>query len=475
LADVLILDDDPHFSAKLAQATMALGHKVVTAERLQDVFREGYSNNFDVVFVDSELPEFEAPSLVSKLTVKAGLPQVIVFSDKPTADGAEQAIRAGAWDYIQRPKSPKILTLPLTRALEYRSKKSLESHCSADRQNIKFEGVKGETPQMMACLDSAIQAANSDASVLICGETGTGKEVFASAIHDHSSRARKNFVVVDCAALPSNLVESTLFGHKKGAFTGADRDQDGLVKQADGGTLFLDEVGELPIEIQKSFLRVLEERAYRPVGSTRELSSDFRLISATNRDLEEMAGRGDYRQDLLYRLKTFNIMLPPLRQRLADLEALAAFHLERICSHYGMLPKRCSDEFVEFLKTNEWPGNIRELANVLEVAALEAGDEPVLFPQDLPMGFRVRMARGRVASMKSDEGTTGLAATHGPLETLKTIKEVRDQAVAKVEKAYLKDILVKTKGNTTLAIDASGLSRSRFYALLKKHDISMPR
>ena len=260
MAEVLILDDDPHFSARLARATTALGHKVVTASRLQDVFHEGYKNNFDVVFVDSDLPDIKGSALVSKLAVKAGLPQVIVFTDRPTPDEAEQAIRDGAWDYIQRPKSPKILTRPLTRALEYRSQKGAQSHCFVDRKNIKFEGVKGETPQMMACLDSATQAANSDAPVLICGETGTGKEVFASAIHDHSSRSRKNFVVVDCAALPSNLVESTLFGHKKGAFTGADRDQDGLIKQADGGTLFLDEVGELPTEIQTSFLRVLEER-----------------------------------------------------------------------------------------------------------------------------------------------------------------------------------------------------------------------
>ena len=188
-----------------------------------------------------------------------------------------------------------------------------------------------------------------------------------------------------------------------------------------------------------------------------------------------MVRRGEYRQDLLYRLKTFNILLPSLRQRLNDMESLADYHLERICFHYGMLPKRCSDECMSALKTYDWPGNIRELANVLEVAALAAGDEPFLFPQHLPMGLRVRMAREKIEATKADDAINPGTVTHRSLDTLRPIKEIRDQAVARIEREYLQNLLEKTQGDTTLAIEASGLSRSRFYALLKKYNISMLR
>lgn len=472
MAEVLILDDDKKFASKLARATGAMGHEIIAVETLMDAWSECRRVDFDVVFVDSLLPGIDNLSVIKKLTALPSRPEVIVFSDKPTPDEAEQVIRAGAWDYMQRPKSPKILTLPLTRALEYRSKKSSGQDFAKARQRIKFEGVKGSSPEMVNCLDLAVQAAKSDSPVLICGETGTGKELFASAIHEHSHRSGKKFVVVDCAALPPNLVESTIFGHKKGAFTNADRDQSGLIKQADGGTLFLDEVGELPVDIQTSFLRVLEERSYRPVGAAHEFKSDFRLIAATNRDLDEMARHGDYRSDLIYRLKTFTLLLPPLRRRMDDLEELVVFHLNKIFQNYGFSPKTYSEDFISALKQYEWPGNIRELVNVLEAAAAAAGDEPVLFPKHLPVGVRVRMVRGKIESTES-QGENPIPIEMKPSsEELPPLQEVRDRTIARVEKEYLIDLLDRTGGKTRKAVEISGLSRSRFYALLKKHGIS---
>ena len=214
---------------------------------------------------------------------------------------------------------------------------------------LKTEGIVGASPRLGACLDTLAQAAGSDANVLITGETGTGKELFAWAIHKNSSRAGRSFVVVDCAALPETLVESTLFGHLRGAFTGADKPRDGLIKQADGGTLFLDEIGELSPSIQKAFLRVLQEKRFRPVGGGQEVSSDFRLIAATNRRLDDMARSGAFREDLLFRIRTLVLELPPLRDTKEDLRDLVVHYVVKFCEQYGVPMKSFSPEFHEVL------------------------------------------------------------------------------------------------------------------------------
>jgi len=211
--------------------------------------------------------------------------------------------------------------------------------------------------------------------VLITGETGTGKELFAKAIHDNSQRAGKSFVVVDCAAMPENLVESMLFGHEKGAFTGADRSTEGLIKQADKGTLFLDEIGELPPLIQKSFLRVLQERRFRPIGSNREVRSDFRLIAATNRKLDKMVANGQFRTDLMFRLQALTIELPPLRERKEDIPLLAAHFNELICGEYGSSARIITADALKELQKIQWTGNIREFRNVLERLIILCRDE----------------------------------------------------------------------------------------------------
>ena len=226
-------------------------------------------------------------------------PEIIVITGMGHPDEAELAIKSGAWDYIEKPASFEAIKLPLIRALEYRAERKPKAPTV-----LKRNGIIGDSEEITACLELLSQAADSDANVLITGETGTGKELFAKVIHANSRRAKSNFVVVDCTALPETLVESVLFGHARGAFTGAETSEEGLVRQAHGGTLFLDEIGELPVLIQKRFLRVIQEHRFRAVGGRREISSDFRLMAATNRDLEDMVREGRFREDLLFRLRT---------------------------------------------------------------------------------------------------------------------------------------------------------------------------
>jgi DNA-binding NtrC family response regulator len=283
------------------------------------------TNAYDVIFLDVRLPDGIGLDAIQKIKANSSAPEVVIITGEGDPNGAELAIQYGAWDYIEKPPSVQSVILPLVRALQYRTEKK-------DAQKplmIKRDNIIGNSPQLLRSLKKLARAAQSQASVLIEGETGTGKELFAMAIHQSSSRSGKNFVVVDCAALPETLVESVLFGHAKGAFTGADQAKEGLVKQADQGTLFLDEIGELPLSLQKAFLRVLQEQRFRPIGGGSEVNSDFRLIAATNRDLDRMVQEKQFRQDLLFRIRSLVITLPPLRERPEDINQGAFTRLYR--------------------------------------------------------------------------------------------------------------------------------------------------
>jgi two-component system, NtrC family, response regulator len=317
------------------------------------------------------------------------MPEVIIITAAGDPDGAELALRCGAWDYIEKTPWIKELVLPLSRALDYRR----EKRAAKPPLVLKRDGIIGNGPSLQERLQKVAQAASCDVNVLITGETGTGKELFARAIHENSARVSHNFVVVDCAALPSELVESLLFGHRKGAFTGANADQVGLVSQADGGTLFLDEVGELPSEMQKKFLRVLQERCFRPVGAKEEQVSRFRVIAATDRDLDSMVEEGTFRKDLLYRLRALEIELPPLRDRQADVVELVRYHVARLCDLYGVESKGLSPDFLDALISYSWPGNVRELVNVLDSAVALSGKSMTLFANHLPVQMRVNILK----------------------------------------------------------------------------------
>lgn len=469
MANVLIIDDDKLVCDSISNVVTSLGHRTSHAFNLQDGLTKARSGAFDVVFLDVRMPDGSGLDILPDIQKTASSPEVIIITGFGDPDGAELAIKNGAWDYIEKPLSVRQMRLPFTRALQYREEKKKFKTSVA----LKRERIIGKSPQIIACLDILVQAANSEANVLLTGETGTGKELFAWTIHNNSSRANRNFVVVDCAALPETLVESVLFGHIKGAFTGADRSKDGLIKQADKGTLFLDEVGELPVSIQKSFLRVLQERRFRPVGGNQELSSNFRLITATNRNLDSMVKQGKFREDLLFRLRTLVINLPPLREIREDIKELVLYYMNMLCVKYGKDIKGFSPEFWDVLIQYDWPGNVRELTQALERAIIAAQDEPTIFPKHLPNYIRIKVVRESLNPKMAVKGRS--IKDSDSLKTLPQIQDIREIAISESEKKYLVDLISITGKDIKEACKISGLSRSRLYTLLKKYNILSAR
>ncbi len=465
MANILIIDDDEEICKVLAFAMKRMNHKVSYALTLQDGLNENFSKLFDVVFLDVGLPDGNGLEVLPRIKESPSSPEVIIITGIGDPDGAELAVKSGAWDYLQKSSSVESLTLPLSRVLKYREEKLARQQ----QRTLSREKIIGNSPLMKECLDLVFQAANTDTSVLITGETGTGKELFARAIHKNSSRYNKNFVVVDCSTLPETLVESILFGHVKGAFTGADKAQQGLISQADGGTLFLDEVGELPISIQKAFLRILQEHRFRPVGGKAESKSNFRLIAATHRNLDRMVQDGQFRLDLLYRIRSITIALPPLRKRTADILETALYYMARHCNRYSEGTKGFSPEFIDALMSYNWPGNVRELINCIESALSEVGKESVLIPRHLPIQVRVDLARKSVSN-QAISGVEKNVANPDPV--LDRFKDFKDSIVMKAEKQYLQKLMKLTRHNIKETCRIADLSRARLYALLKKHSLS---
>ena len=467
MARVLIIDDDELFSEMLSDIVTRSGHGASKAMRVKEGLEKALSEPFDVVFLDIHLPDGNGLDILPRIRDTASSPEIIIITGYSDSNGAELAIKSGAWDYIEKPSLVKEMTLALVRALQYREEKALRKPPVALRQ----EGIIGNSPQMKSCLNLVAQAAHSDASVLITGETGTGKELFAWAIHNNSRRSHKSFVVVDCASLPQTLVESILFGHERGAFTGAEKARDGLVKQANGGTLFLDEIGELPPALQKSFLRVLQEHRFRPLGSDREIESDFRLISATNKDLNKMVKEGQFREDLLFRIRTLNLDLPPLRERPEDTKELLVYYIAKLCERYGIGTKGFPPEFLDALMAYEWPGNVRELIGTLEKAISDAFQEPTLYPKHLPTDIRVKLKKTELTKESIVHNMVVKQTLHSS-KSLPTLKDHREEATLNTEKQYLESLMKVTEGNIKEACRISGLSRPRLYALLKKFNMT---
>src|SRR5512143_462822 len=435
MAKILIVDDDPLARDSLSRVVKKMGHEPFEAGSISAARERIPAEAFDLVFCDVRMPDGSGLDLLPEIRAAASSPEVVIVTGFGDPDGAELAIKKGAWDYIEKPLSVKAVMLCVERALQYRDKKKAAVVAVA----LNVEGIVGASPKLRACLDLLAQASTSEANILITGETGTGKELFAQAIHRNSSRSNRNFVVVDCAALPETLVESTLFGHVRGAFTGADKPRDGLVRQADGRTLFLDEIGELSISIQKAFLRVLQEKRFRPVGGGAEVTSDFRLVAATNRNLEDLIKTGGFREDLMFRLRTLVLELPPLREMKEDIKDLTLHYLVRFCELYDLPVKGYSPDFMEVLLAYDWPGNIRELIQALEKAIISAKEEPVLFPKHLPDHIRIHLARASVLQKRTPAPEPGPSPT--PVDSSLNLKDFREAEMARIEKDYLASLL----------------------------------
>lgn len=477
MANILIVDDDPLIRTLLIESLTPLDHSLMVAEMLSECLSIISTGKFDLVLLDVNLPDGSGLDALPDIRRAVSDPEVIIITGEGDAAGAKMAIEHEAWDYILKPFSLEKIILSVERALEFRASKQIFTPAPDsvfDRSNII-----GTSPKLTACLYQAIQCAGSDANVLITGPTGTGKELFAGTIHQSSRQKKHNFIVVDCAALPEQLVESVLFGNVKGAYTGADAAREGLVKKADNGTLFLDEIGELPLSIQKKFLRVLQERRFKPVGGTDDISSNFRLISATNRDLDLMAENNEFRSDLLFRIRTIHIRLPSLKECPEDIKPLSLHYIHSLCTHHGLETKGFGPEFLDALESYDWPGNTRELISSLEQAILANVDSSMIYPNFLPPHIRLHQIQ---SSFKIQTGSSIPAPNFNPddtgvtlslprelLDPIAPLKQVKTYAAGETEKLYLSRLMTVSKGDMEKALALAGISKSRLYSLLKTY------
>ena len=462
MSRILIIDDEPILCKYLNDVLRIAKHEARYVHTLKDGIALLSQDFFDVVFLDVQLPDGNGLNSLMQMRGAPSSPEIIIITGAADQAGAEAAIKNGAWDYIQKPFSAAQVNDCMSSVLQYQREKANRS----SQKLVVHKDIVGDSPEMKLCFAQLAPAAFSDGSVLITGETGTGKELFARAIHDNSKRQNNNFITVDCAVLSESLVESTLFGHEKGAFTSAETSQEGLINQAHRGTLFLDEVGELPLSVQRAFLRVIQEHRFRPVGGRDEVESDFRLIAATNRILDQMVEQGTFRRDLLYRLRSSLIELPPLRDRSGDIRALTAYYLKNLSDHYRIDEKKVSADFMAILTKYHWPGNVRELINALDKSISTAHDCPTLFSMHLPTDIRIKVTQSSVES--AIEYCTEAKIRNNPADPLTDLKDM----LASAEKKYLRKLIGYTNGNMKEICQISGLSRSRVYERLKKYAIS---
>lgn len=459
---VLIIDDNEGVVFSIKCMLKNLGPHIDYALTLKEGLKKVHSNSFDLVFLDVNLPDGNGIEAIKEIVSDEQSPMVIILTAYSDPHGAELAIGYGAWNYIQKPIMAKDIRLQTIRAIQYleQKKRSLGSFV------FEASDIIGRSDALKKCRIQAAQIASSNSNVLITGETGTGKELFARAIHENSARRHSDFVVVDCSVLSEHLIESVLFGHEKGAYTGADKKRNGLIALADKGSLFLDEVGELPLPIQASFLRVLQERRFRPIGSEKEFSSDFRLICATNRDLDLMVSEGRFRNDLLFRLRALNLHLPPLREHKEDIPEITHAYLNGLQESTGAQAKQATPDFIEALLSYNWPGNVRELVHTIDASAASAQGESFLFAYHLPSKIRIEITCRSITPHKS-----GPSQISGPLRLNPDAPITYEALLDKTEKEYLIQIHSIYNGDINKIVETTGISRSALYRKLKRHNI----
>jgi DNA-binding NtrC family response regulator len=388
---ILVVDDEPSVTGAL-EVILSDGYYVRTAGSAAAALAHLKAHSFDLVFLDLRLPDATGIELMQQIKSDAHDTEVIIMTAHGSLDIAIEAIKGGAFYYLEKPFTPDQVLMLIERALKYqgmgRENRVLKNTLSAGGEAF---GILGNNRRMLQIHEVIRTAGPSDASVLIEGESGTGKELVATAFHLQSARAERPFIRINCAAIPAELIESELFGYKKGAFTGADRDKRGLIEAASGGTLLLDEIAEMPAHLQTKLLRVLQERKVRRVGDEHEKDVDFRLISATNRDTTKLIEEGVLRQDLYFRISTVKVKVPPLRERLEDVVILAERFLQRYTEKYDKTVQGISPAALSLLTRYEWPGNVRELESVIEHAVLFT-QENQLTPESLPEQFHGEQA-----------------------------------------------------------------------------------
>jgi len=444
---VLVVDDEASITGAIEIILTDEGHEVKTAGSAAEAEQTLSVRPFDLVFTDLRLPDSSGLELLARIKEDNPETEVILMTAHGSLDVTIEAIKKGAYYYIEKPFTPDQVVMLAQRALQFASIKQENKNL---RRTVSDEsgafGITGRTPQMLRIYETIRATARSEASVLIEGESGTGKEMIASAFHLQSDRRNRPFIKINCAAIPRDLIESELYGYRKGAFTGADRDKRGLIEASQGGTLLLDEIAEMPTHLQTKLLRVLQDRRLRRLGDEREIDVDFRLVSATNRDTQEAMQSGLLREDLYFRISTIKIKVPPLKERLDDLVLLAESFLKRYNEKYSKRISRISQRAFALLMRHDWPGNVRELESVIERAVLFCKESHIM-PEDLPEHMQVAEA-GHFRCV---------------IPPYLTMEEIEREAIEQT--------LARNSGNVKKTAEILNLHRPTLYRKLKKYKL----
>ena len=459
-SNIIIIDDERVICDGCQLTLSDKGHSVDICMTGKSGLEAILKGAYDLVLLDMKLPDMDGMDILRTLRKEKPGVYVIVMTGFSSVENAVEAMKLGAFDYLAKPFSDDELVLAVNRAIE---KKQLVEENLALRQQLSerfdFSNIIGENPRILKVFNEIQKVAPTNSTVLLHGESGTGKELFGRAIHAHSKRAARQFVAVDCSTLSPSLLESELFGHVKGAFTGAVQDKAGIFEVAHSATLFLDEVGNLDMDIQAKLLRAIETQEFKPVGATQLKKSDVRIIAATNRDLKTMVDEGNFREDLFYRLNVFPIFIPPLRERKDDIPRLLYHFLKVYCRQIRKQVDGFSDDALEMLVNYDWPGNVRQLKNAVERLVIIT-DDRVLNYQSLSDYWEIKRNRSRDAIPET-------------LEELKSIKRhLLENQFGQIERSFLQRALSAADGNITQAARQTGMQRSNFSALMKKHRLS---
>jgi len=458
---VLVIDDEKNMCHMLQTILENAGYRVETATHGKAGLEKITARPYDFVLCDLKMPGMDGIELLKNIPDRTGSTCVIMMSAYGTIDKAVEAVKLGAFDFISKPFKPDEILLALRKGKEKKAlqneNRRLKKRLSDIEDRHRFQNIKAKSKAMQTIFELLDKIVKYDTTVLITGESGTGKELIARAIYFHSDRKEQTLVPVNCGGIPEALLESELFGHKKGAFTGADKNKKGLFEEANKGIIFLDEIGEMPLSLQVKLLRVLQENEIRPLGDSGSKTVDVRIIAATSKNLRQEVAAGRFREDLFYRLNVMPVSLPPLRDRTDDIPLLCDFFIKKFNEKFGKKVKRISSDAMNRLLFYHWPGNVRELENTMERAVILTED-PVISPEVLHMEY-------------SQENTPGFGENENPDESgghsLKAAKE-------RLEKKYIIRALKETNGNRTQTSKLLGISHPSLLSKMKQYGISDP-
>ena len=455
---ILIVDDEEILIRSCKRILSDPSYVVDTLMDGWEAMRRVEEVKYDIVILDIMMPKVDGLEVLQHIKERHPDVDVIMMTGLSQVQTAVKAMKLGAFDYLSKPFDPEELQRVVDRALERRRLLQENQDVSGEvSSKYHFENIVGSSAAMQAVFGLIAKAAPTNSTVLITGESGTGKEVIARAIHYNSLRKDQPFVIVDCNTLSENLLESELFGHTKGSFTGAVANKRGMFDVANNGTLFLDEFGNIPLTTQAKLLRVIQEREFRPVGSTVSQKTNVRLVTATNKDLKAMVAEGTFREDLYYRINVFPIHAPPLRERREDIPALAFHFLKLFCNELERPVSEISQAAMSMLVGYDWPGNVRELQSTIQRAVILASDNVI--------------HQAHLVNIIDNFPRTDLEVPRNSEDLKRIKKQVREKSVEDVEKLFIQETLKRNAFNVTKSAEETGMQRSNFQALMKKYSI----